>query len=462
MLTDAELATLNRLRRRLDNDIAGRVVDGQRLKGFRVLRNYYRGMQRLEQIGLAVPEELRKFTTIVAWPRTYVDAIVSRLHPQGFLLDGEADADLWRMWQANDLDSEFRMALIDMLVFGRGYLCVGEGESEDTPLITVESPMEMIHEWSNRHRKVTAAARFYSDEIEGRKVSRATLYLPDVTIWATRKDGKWVEDVDEDGFPERDPHGTGRVLVRPLVNRAATDDRYGESEMLPILTLTDAAARALTNTQVATEVMALPQRWVANAKVEDFKDPATGAQLDTWETYFGAVWAATGDAKFGQFSAASLDNFKTVWSMYAQAVAGLTGLPMRYMGQLSDNPPSADGIRADESRLIGTAEEKQEFANGTLEGTMRDSRLVVDGVDDPALLAMETDWRPAATPTVAQTADAAVKEHAQGLISRREALRMMGKSPKQIEVIEGEIAAEEAAGFLGRLTGEPDVAPVGG
>ena len=37
---------------------------------------------------------------------------------------------------------------------------------------------------------------------------------------------------------------------------------------------------------------------------------------------------------------------------------------------------------------------------------------------------MQTDWRPAGTPTIAQATDAAVKMHAQNLFSRREALRM--------------------------------------
>lgn len=437
-LTDNELATLNRLRARLDRDIRDRRVNGVRVPGFLSLRAYYQGLQRLEQLGLAVPEDLRKFVTIVAWPRTYVDAIVTRLHPQGFLLEGEANADLWRLWQSNNMDSEFRMALIDMLVFGRGYLCAGTNESDETtPLLTVESPLQMTHEWSNRKRMVTSAARFYVDDISGQKVRHATLYLPDTTVWLRMDNGTWVED------GERDDHEFGRCLVEPLVNRGTTDDRYGESEIGPIITLTDAAARALTNAQVATEVMALPQRYAAGMTAADFKDPETGEALTAWEAYFGAVWASSNkDAKFGQFTAADLGNFVKIVSHYAQLVAGLTGLPMRYLGQLSDNPPSADGIRADESRLIGTAEEKQKFADAGLEGMMAIGRSLATGAEIATLAQMETDWRPAGTPSQAQAADAAVKMHAERLYSRREALRQMGKSPAQIATIERELADE--------------------
>lgn len=437
-LTDDEQATLKRLRSRLDRDIRGEMVNGGRRRGFLSFKAYYHGMQRLEQLGIAVPDDLHRFVTIVNWPRTYVDAIVARLHPQGFLLDGQADDDLWRIWQANNLDTEFRMALVDMLVFGRGYLCVGTNdETPDTPLVTVESPMQMIHEWSNRYRRVTAAARFYIEEIDGKKERRATLYLPNATIWVKRDRSGWVED------GERDNHDLGRVPVEPLVNRSQSDDRYGSSEMAPIISLTDAACRALTDAQVATEVAAIPQKYAAGMTQADFKDPKTNEQLTTWETYFGSVWAtANKDAKFGQFSAADLNNFKAIVGLYAQLVAGDTGLPMRYLGQMGDNPASEGAIRADESRLIGTAEEKQQFADGALEGTMRTSRRFVDGEDDPALLQMVTDWRPAATPTQAEASAAAVALFGAQVVSRREALRSLGKSPQQIKIIEDELRDE--------------------
>lgn len=442
-LSDDEQATLNRLRSRLIRDTRNHTVDRTRKLGFRSLRAYYRGAQRLEQLGLAVPEDLRKFIVIVAWPRTYVDSLVSRLHPQGFLLDGEADADLWRIWQANNLDTEFRMALVDMLVYGRGYLCAGSNERDEaTPLITVESPLQMVHEWSNRRRQVTAAARFYTEDVGGRQVPHATLYQPDSTIWLKQDAGKWVEDETEDS-PGRDDHGLGYCPVSPLVNRASSEDRYGESEMLPLIGVTDAAARALTNAQLATERMGVPTRLAVGMAATDFKDAETGQSLTQWESYFGSIWATGNkDAKFDQFAAADLNNFKTIFSVWAGAASGLSGLPMRYLGQPSDNPPSADGIRAEEARIIGTAEEKQQFADGPIEDNMRTTRTIATGNTDDRLLQIVTDWRPAATPSQAQAADAAVKLHSENIYSRREALRSMGKSPQQIKVIEDEIAAE--------------------
>lgn len=453
-LSPEDQATLSRLKSRLDRDIRLKVIDGKKVPGFKALRAYYGGRQRLEQLGIAVPEELRQFITIVAWPRTYADAIVSRLRPQGFLIGGDGNDELWRYWQENKLDSEIRMALTDMVVCGRGYLCEGTRPDDDqvrqwtaddatvSPLITVESPMEMIHEWSNARRLVTSAARFYTEQVDGKRESRATFYQPNQTRWLRRGSDGW-EDVSD---REPDEHNLGIVPVQPLVNRASSDDRYGESELQPIIGLTDAAARALTNAQVATEILAVPQRWAAGVKPEDFKDPRTQEVLTAWEAYFGAVWATTnGEAKFGQFSAADLANFKTIIGVYAGLVAGVTGLPMRYLGQQTDNPPSADGIRADESRIIGTAEEKQEFAADGIEGSLVVGDLIATGDRKPELLGLELDWRNAATPSTAQAADAATKKYTSKLVSRKQALRDMGYTPKQIDKIIEELAEELAA-----------------
>jgi hypothetical protein len=284
-LSDDELATLKRLR------------DGLHLwrPDLLLLNAYYEGMQRLESLGLAVPPELRRFVTIVNWPRTAADAIGERLDLLGFRLPDSADADdeLERIWQANDLDEESQLAHLDALVFGRSYATVGTNEDDDaTPLIAVESPLEMFAERDPRTRQVSAVLRLTGTRptvatagVMGTGPVYATLYLPDQTIWAssTGTGSKWVEE-------DRDVHRLGVVPVVPLVNRGRLTQRDGVSEIADVLPLTDAAARALTNAQVATEVAAIPQRWVAGMSKGDFSD-AQGNLLPAWQAYFGAVWS---------------------------------------------------------------------------------------------------------------------------------------------------------------------------
>ncbi|GIF08669.1 phage portal protein [Actinoplanes siamensis] len=402
----------------------------------KILDAYYDGEQRVEQLGLAIPPELRQFLTIVAWPGTYVDAIEERIDLEGFRLPGsdEADEDLWQVWQANDLDEESQIGHLETLVRRDAFVIVG-GADEETPdspaagggdadrdpaipLITVESSDEVAVERSPRTRRVSAAAKLYRDG----PTLRGTLYQPHATVWLERQSARWVE-------VERDEHSLGVVPVVPLVNRPRLSRREGRSQMHRVISLTDAAARALTNAQVATEVMAIPQRWVVGASATDFKDPRTKEQLTTWESYFGAIWAlANKDAKAGQFTAADLSNFKTIVDHYASLVAGVTGLPMRYLGQSTTNPPSAEGIRADESRLIKTCERFQRGAGGSWERVMRLVRRIIDGDWNPDLAQLETLWRDPATPTKAAAADAAVKLVQAGILPVEAAWEDMGYS----------------------------------
>ncbi|MFI1197708.1 phage portal protein [Micromonospora sp. NPDC020750] len=444
-LTDDERRLLNRLQ----------IKVGRTQRRNRVLEAYYEGEQRVEQLGLAIPPELRRFLTIAAWPGTYADEIAARTTLEGFELPDatEADEELWRIWQANGLDSESKLGQLDAIVRGGSFVVVGAGDAEtpdapspeggdddrersaEIPLITVESSDEMAVELSPRTRQPIAAAKFYTDE-DG--VVQATLYLPNVTVWLERRNAAWVE-------VDRDEHNLGVVPVVPLVRGARLSKRDGRSIFTRITGLTDAAARALTNGQVATEALAVPQRWAAGLSPEDFRDPKTGETLPTWEAYFGALWASKNpDAKFGAFSAADLANFDTIVSLYAKLVSGVSGLPMRYLGQATTNPPSAEGILADESRVIKQVEDYQTALEAAWERVMKIAVRIRDGRWDPRMEQLETQWRSAATPTRAQAADAAVKLVQQKIIPREAAWVDLGYSAARRKKLAELFAAEEA------------------
>lgn len=454
-LNDDELTTFRRLTSQI----------GQDRSRLERLNAYYEGVQRLEQLGLAVPPELRRFTTVVNWPRVVADSVEERLDVEGFRLSGQTspDDDLWRVWQANDLDEDSQLAHLDALVYGRSYVCVGANEEDaDTPLVTIESPTEMVTESDPRTRRVSAALKVYGRE--GKNLTSpaqyATLYLPDVTIWLERptRGGRW-DEVD------RDEHGLGVVPVVPLVNRARTSDRQGVSEMADVINLTDAASRALTNAQLATETLAVPKRFVLNASKGDFVDQ-NGNMLTAWEAYFGVFSALSNkDADVKQLPAADLGNFEKIVNHYGALVSSTSGLPMRFLGQQTTNPPSADGIRADETRLVKKCERKSKAWSGSWEQVMRLVRRIQTGEYDPALQRMETKWRNPATPTEAQQADAVVKLHGAGILPTEGAWEELHYSPEKVKHLrdlrEAEALDPIAARILREVNDGGDVADVG-
>lgn len=392
---------------------------------------------------------------VIAWPQLVVDSVEERLDPLGFRLPkGEPDDDLWRVWQANNLDEEAQLGRVDALVMKRSYLCVGTDEDDpDTPLVTVESPLEVYADIDPRDRSVRAAIRYYDQpSTDGRtREEFATVYLPGMTVWYDSASGQWKE-------VDRDEHGLGVVPVVPLVNRSRVADRYGRSELSPILPLVHAANKQATDMMVGSEFLALPLRGVMGLRRSDLVDE-NGNQLTALQAILGRLLAlSNADGKIFEFKAADLKNFHDSISQLGQLVASIAGLPPHYLGFTTDNPASADAMRSAEMRLVKRAERKMVPFGGAYEQAMRLVRRFQTGEWDPGLKRLETIWRDAATPTRAQTADASVKLHAERIISTRQAQEDNGYTEAAIARMNEELANEDAA----MLGVKPSPVPVGG
>jgi hypothetical protein len=407
---------------------------------------YYEGVQRLNQLGIAVPPELRKFVTIVNWPRVVVDTIEHRQDVKALLLPGKdtSDAGLMDLWRANNLDSELSLLNTDQMVYGRGFICVGSNDDDpENPLITVESPREITAKVDPRTRRMLAALRLY-DVCQG--IPQAlTLYLPDVTVWAVREDGGWTE-------VDRDEHRLGRVPVVMFLNRRRTGKWHGRSEMDDIIPLTDAAARSLTNLQVAAETHSVPQKWVLGMSKGDFVD-ADGNPIPAWQSYFGAIWAhGNKDASVGQFTASDLKNFHDTVNHYGQLASSVTGFPGKYFGLFTANPAAEGAIRADEAQMVKTIERKNATTGNGLAWVLGIARRIQTGEwQDGNRISVE--WHDPGTPTFSQKADA-LQKLAGGvpIISREGAWDEMGWSEARKDRERGYFHAESAGGDLGLST----------
>ena len=418
---------------------------------------YYEGTQRLEHIGLAVPPELRRFETLANWCRTVVDTVANRQRLKTFYMPGEDEfsKDLQEGWEYNNLDSESKIMQKEKLILGRGFVSVGSNEDDpENPIIQVESPREMSVDIDPRRRRIRAAARFTNDQVQAGPAlfrhSHATLMLPDATVWCQRGQGGWFE-------VDRDEHGLGRVPIVMFLNRRRLGRWTGVSEMADAIPFVDSAARALTNLQLATETHAVPPRYVLGISKGDFVDKS-GQPIPAWEAYFNSFMAtAKGDAKIGQLTGTSLDNFHKSVDHYAQQVAGLTGLPVRYFGQNTANPPSGEGLEADEVRLIQNVESKNtEDADGW--GWVMGLWWRFKTGDWIEGSRIKAEYFDAMNSTKAQAADAATKLYAngQGPISRESVWDELGWSEGRKKRERERLAAErrEAIGYLeNQITG---------
>lgn len=435
--TPEEWAT--RLARRLDSEI-GVLCE---------LDAYYEGIQELSYMHPVLLEELgdRLRQVVINWPRLVVDSIEERLDVEGFRRDADAEADdtLWYWWQANGMDEQSQQGHVDALTMRRSFITVGApDDGDDFPRYAVESPLQMWADVDPRTRQVRAALKRWIDSEAGLDgtIGRqyATLYLPDATHWY-ELDGPGWQEVD------RDEHGMGVVPVVPLVNRPRLLEPLGVSELADVIPLSDAACKIATDMMVSAEYHAMPRRWALGFDKDDFVD-ADGKPLSPWEQIAGRVWSTEATrqqgAEVGQFAEAELTNFHNTLTALARLVASLTGLPSSYMGYATENPASADALRASLDRLIKRAERKQRAFGGSYERAMRIGERIMTGDWNPDSRRLETIWRDAGTSSRGEAADASVKLFQAGVIPRRTVREDLGYTQTQIQRMEEQDTAEEA------------------
>lgn len=384
----------------------------------RIHNAYYEGTQRLYDLGVSIPPQLAGVRTVVDWPRICVDTLVQRCIVDGFRLPTATDVDseLWDHWQANDLDAEAPLCWIDSLVYGRGYMIVGSPDRPgDSPLITVESPLNLSLTWDPRTRQPTAAYQSY--EAEG--IFRAALYLPDQTISMSRDwtGSGWKID-------DRDQHNFGEVPVTRFPNRARSADREGRSEITPaVMNTTDSACRSLLGMEIAREFYSVPHRYLLGAQESDFTDSA-GNPKTAIDMVMSKMLAIERDEEgniptVGQFAAFDPSVFTKIIDKHATLMASYTQFPPAYFGEVtSANPASADAIRVAENGVDRGGLRCQNQFSTPLERTMRLVwRFAHNGEEPPAEWArLETDWVDASTPTPAATSDALFKQAQMGAV----------------------------------------------
>ena len=399
-LTDDERDMVNKLTGRQAN----RSQEDRRLDA------YFEGMQRLKHIGLAVPEELRIFELVANWPRMYLSELARRQKVKSIYRPGEGTADpaLQEAFHANNLEAEVPILAQENMIFGRCFMTVGANEDDkDHPLITVESPRQMGCLVNQRRRRMDAALRKYQEQ-DGTQV--ATLFLPEKTIQLVMTSNGWDVDVvgDDTGIDE---HGLGRVPVVLYLNRRRLGKWHGTTEMADIIPLTDACARTLTDLQYGVETVAVPKRYVLGMSKGDFVDK-NGDPQPVWKSYFDALWAtqkSSKDVTVGQLAGADLSNFHNTVKMYAELASSVTGLPFRYFGANTANPAAEGAIRADESRIVSNAEEKNAHLGVGLGWTLALYERFRTGDWPEAGKPFAVEWRDPATPTRAEEADAIQK-----------------------------------------------------
>lgn len=427
----------------LDAEEAGTLSLLERqLSGFRISNLvhelYYEANTRIRNSIQVPPEVAARLETVCGWPGTAVDVLEERLDWEGWVpLDGsEDDYDLGQIYSDNNLDTDSGMGHLDALIYGSSFVRVGP--SDVTPsgvAITTHSPTTTTGLWDFRTRRLSAAMTYTQFNNSDGMASEVVVDLPGLAIVAERSHSgaKWT-------VIDRITYDSDRVMVAQLVNRPRGSRFWGRSEITrPVRYLADAGARTTLGMESNREFYSIPQLMLLGRGKEAFKDK-NGNIVSGWQVIAGHALAIGKDADgdiptIQQLQVGSPQAFTSVSSELAHQLAAESGFPVSYLGVQSDNPSSADAIRALEIRLVKRAERRQAgFTSAWREVAHLTMDVRGERVPDDFRRRIGLVWRNAATPTQAAAADEAAKLVAAGVLPKHHPItwKRVGLSPNEI------------------------------
>ena len=423
--------------------LATKLLDSQYQIELSLSGMYYAGTNIVPSLGISVPPELEPLRATLGWCAAGVDARSERLQVLGFRMPGQTSVsdDLQQVWQLNNFDAESRLVHDTAMIYGRAFVVVGVHE-DGSPLLTTESPHNMIGSWDLRKRELSAAYQTYYDVnpmSDTYMHQLATLYTPNATIQLFRDPKGWkVQD--------RNDHNQGVVPVRMFAHMPSIKSRFGVSAMNNAWrNCQDRACRTLVRSEIASEFYATMKIFLLGVTEENFRD-SEGNLKSAWETYLGRISALEADAngnlpQIHEVRGESPDGFISMIDQQAKIMSGHTGLPPQYLGIFSDgNPASADAIRMSDFRLKTTADRLTNMFGNEWEAVMRMTYQVQGKKPPEGAERLETDWAYTGIPTPNADAVTVTTQIAAGMIppTSDDALSACGWTPVQRARIEAE------------------------
>lgn len=396
------------------------------------LDRYATGRQKLAYLSpearIALPALNRIVSNI---PGLAVTSLAERLRVTGF-----KGVDVWPDWLANDLDQTSTALHREALTFGDAYVIVW-AKPDGSPLVSVESPLQVAAIRDPATREIVSAVKRWRTKTE----THAVVYLPDrVEHWRANTAGAATAGFD---LIETLDNPLGVVPVVGFCN-ATRILGCGHSELDDLIPLVDGLNATLAGLAVAQEFTARPRRWATGIELverpvldSDGNPVLDGEGQPVMETVNPipegnrAMLAENDEAKFGQLPGADLAGYEAACRIWLQQIMAVSALPAHMVGITTENPSSADALRASEASLTARAEARQAVFGRAWEQVARLMVAVRDGVD-PASVQPSVLWRDPASSSTGAEADAVTKLVAAGILSKSGALRRLGYSEDQI------------------------------
>lgn len=303
-----------------------------------------------QDIGITIPKNIRhRYRAVLGWCSKAVDSLADRLVFKEFQDD---NFNLNEIFNLNNPDVFFDSAILSALIGSCCFVYISKENGR--------ARLQII-EGSNATGEIDPITGLLKegyavlDRDENGKAILEAYFLPDKTL--VYADGRLVSTIDN---PANVP-----ALV-PIIHRPDAVRPFGRSRITrPAIYFQQHAKRTLERADITAEFYSFPQKYIVGLSQD-------AEPMEKWKATISSFLQFTKDSdgdspKLGQFTQPSMSPFTEQLRTLASGFAGETGLTLDDLGFITDNPSSAEAIKASHETLRIAARKAQRcFGSGFL------------------------------------------------------------------------------------------------
>lgn len=321
----------------------------------RVRYDYYEMKNAMRDFNITTPPKLAWLKKTLGWCGKSVDSLADRLVFREFEND---NFDLNQIFQMNNLDTLFDSAVLSALIASCCFVYIS-ADRNGYPRLQVIDGANATGIIDPITGLLTEGYAVLAREDSSNPLSKPTLeayFVPGRTDFL-RKGQKSVQSIRNTApYP----------LLVPIIYRPDAVRPFGHSRISrACMDITQAALRTLKRSEISAEFYSFPQKYVTGLS-EDAEI------MDKWQATMSSFMMFTKDEegespKLGQFTQQSMSPYTEQLRTFAALFAGETGLTLDDLGFVTDNPSSAEAIKASHENLRLVARKAQRtFGSGFL------------------------------------------------------------------------------------------------
>lgn len=323
------------------------------LKRTRVLKRYkfYEMKNIVRDLGISTPPDLIGLTLALGWCGKAVDSLADRLVFRDFAND---NFDMNGIFAMNNPDVIFDSAVTSALISSCCFIYISLGDNDFPQLQVIDggNATGIIDPITGLLKEGYAVLERDDNDapvIEAHFMTGVTEYY---------RKGRWK--------PQKIPNNAPAPLLVPIIHRPDAKRVFGHSRISrACMSIQSSAVRTIKRSEIAAEFFSFPQKYVTGLSNDAEK-------MDKWKATMSSLITFTKDEEgdspsLGQFTQQSMTPHTDQLRMFAALFAGETGLTLDDLGFATENPSSAEAIKATHENLRLAARKAQRtFGSGLL------------------------------------------------------------------------------------------------